>query len=311
MNHRLSLAICACACILSLSLPVAAQHLTVYDIGASYEWVRSYKNAGGENLSLFAFYPEERDGGGRTAVVFFHGGGWVSGNPSYFFPHCQYFAKRGAVAFSVQYRLADKKEIEGLKQVGDCIADCKSALRYIRVNSEKFGIDPNRIAVAGDSAGGHLAAALGLIDGFDDPADNLDVSGSPQACVCFNPVADLNYEVIYNGIFAIEPVTDEARALAASFSPVANVRKGAPPMLVMHGSDDTVVPVEQARRLTDAMTKAGNRCDLIVLEGAPHAFAINWAGTEETIVRSLREMDRFLISLGMLQGKPTIEVKQR
>ena len=71
-----------------------------------------------------------------------------------------------------------------------------------------------------------------------------------------------------------------------------------------------MVPADQSRRLADSMKKAGNRCDLIILEGAPHAFAINWAGTEETIVRSLREMDKFLISLGMLEGEPSIEVRR-
>ena len=311
MRYPLTFFVYICVYLTSLSYSVSAQHLTIDDIGASYEWVRSYKNAGGENLSLFAFYPEDWNSNEkRTAVVFFHGGGWVSGNPSYFFPHCRYFASRGAVAFSVQYRLADKKGIEGLRQVGNCIADCKSALRYIRENSDKFGIDSNSIAVAGDSAGGHLAAALGLIDSFHDPGDNLDFSARSQACICFNPVADLNYDVIYSGIFAIDPVTDEARNLADSFSPVANVCEGAPPMLIMHGSADTVVPAEQSRRLADSMKKAGNRCDLIILEGAPHAFAINWAGTEETIVRSLREMDKFLISLGMLEGEPSIKVRR-
>jgi len=285
----------------------SARRLTVDDIGAGYEWIRNYR--GGQ--SLFAYYPPgEREGSGRAAVVFIHGGGWTSGHPSFFFPHCQYFAMRGAVAFSVQYRLATAQSADGLEQVGSrCLADCKSAIRYIRENSAKFGIDPNKITVAGDSAGGHLAVALGLIGEYDNPDDDLTVSARPQACVGFNPVADSNSAVVYR-IFGIENPGEEALRIAKTISPVDNVASGVPPMLVMHGTADTVIPIEQSERFAAAMKQAGNRCDLIKLEGAPHAFSINWAGTEETIVRSLAEMDRFMGSLGLIDGEPTITVEK-
>jgi len=297
----------AMMCISAAHAAESPRQLTVDDIGAGYEWIRSYR--GGQ--SLFAFYPPgKREGSGRTAVVFIHGGGWTSGHPSFFFPHCQYFAARGAMAFSVQYRLATAQSADGLEQIGSrCLADCKSAIRYIRENSAKLGIDPDKIVVSGDSAGGHLAAALGLIGEYDNPDDDLTVSARPQASVCFNPVADTNSAVVYR-IFGIENPGEEARRIARTVSPVDNVKSGAPPMLIMHGTADTVIPIEQSERLTAAMKRAGNRCDLIKLEGAPHAFSINWAGTEETIVRSLTEMDRFMGSLGLIDGDPAIVMRK-
>ena len=102
----------------------------------------------------------------RTAVVWIHGGSWTGGSAYNFFPHARYFAARGAVGFSVEYRLLKKNRTT----VGDCLADCKSVIRYIREHAAELGIDPVKIIVMGDSAGGHLASCLGTIDGFPAPS---------------------------------------------------------------------------------------------------------------------------------------------
>ena len=281
-----------------------------------------YKTAGGENLKLYVFNPRDHEQDQqRPAILLIHGGGWMSGQPSFFFPHARYFASRGMVAISVQYRLGG----EAPGGIFGCLADCKSAMRYLRNHADSFGIDPDRIAVAGDSAGGHLAAALGLFDGFNDPENDLSVSARPNAMLLYNPVldlVDLKWTRRHPGIrkpgemkdWDEDPVrvhkhgetpVDRARA----FSPNFNIEPDQPPALLMNGTDDKTTPVEHARRFAKLYVDEGNRCDLVVLEEVAHACVlINYTAEEEVVVRAIREGDKFLESLGYLEGDPTLEV---
>jgi len=295
-----------------------AETIHLDDIGADYTWER-FETSNGSKLDLYVFRP-----GGhtvsdqRSAVMCIYGGGWRGGKPEFFFPHCRYFASRGAVAFSIRYRLTTSKGIDGLTEVERCVDDCKAALRYIRKNAEMFGIDPDKIAVAGDSAGGHLAACLVTIDGLSEPA-GTKVSSMANAAVCYNPCIDMN-DPLSHRIFGFSDddwnADDNGRSqnpaimeLATTLSPIDHVKRNQPPMLIMHGTADTVIDIEQAHRMKKTVTAAGNRCDLIELDGASHAFTIVGLGTEETLVRSLYEADNFLGSLGFFEGPPTIAVK--
>ncbi|HUW30558.1 MAG TPA: alpha/beta hydrolase [Planctomycetota bacterium] len=283
-----------------------------------------YKTAGGQDLKLYVFYPpgfEATDS--HAAIVCIHGGGWCGGTPQLFFPHALYLASRGAVAFSVNYRISSDRG----PTVFDCLADCKSAIRYIRANSAKFGIDPNRIAVVGDSAGGHLAAALGTINRFDEPGEDTSISSMANAMLLYNPVLDLlplDWAMTRCGI--AEPDAAKlagqraARILtygktpqdrAAAFSPMHNVANGQPPALLIHGTEDKSAPVEQARRFADIYTKSGNYCDLHILDGIAHAFVlVHYTAPDNIVVDSIRAGDNFLVSLGYLKGKPTLEVEK-
>ena len=246
-----------------------------------------------------------------------HGGAWVAGNAEVFFPHARYFASRGMVAFSINYRLASADGF-GLP---DCLEDCKAALRYVRAHAEQWSIDPHRIAVLGDSAGGHLAAALGTVNGFD----NLPVEGGggvsalPDAMILCNPIVDLTDgdwgKYVIRGAALDKKSTPESkvmnaeqRALAQRLSPLFQVRPGQPPTLLMQGLDDHVVDPAQARRFAEAMKAAGNRCDLTLIEGARHAFIVpKYTAPEPTVVHAIRQADQFLASLGWLSGAPTLE----
>ena len=235
-----------------------------------------------------------------------------------FFPHARYFASRGAVAVSANYRLATA-DGTGLPE---CLRDCKAAVRYVRAHAGEWGIDPHRIAVLGDSAGGHLAAALGTVGGFDD----LPVAGAtgldavPDAMILCNPIVDLTDgdwpKYVIRGA-ALDKhaapetwvMNDAQRALARQLSPVFQVKAGAPPTLLMHGLDDHVVDPAQARRFAEAMKIAGNRCELVLIEGARHAFIMpRYTAPEATVVSAIRRADEFLIALGWLPGTPTLEV---
>ena len=116
----------------------------------------------------------------RPAIVFFFGGGWVGGTPEQFRPQSTYFASRGMVGLRVEYRTIPKGD-NGPPLV--CCADAKSAMRYVRSHAAELGVDPRRIAGAGGSAGGHLAAFTALVPGLDDPQDDLKVNCRPDALV--------------------------------------------------------------------------------------------------------------------------------
>ena len=217
---------------------------------------------------------------------------------------------------SVNYRLFKARG----PTIADCLADCKSAIRYLRTHARELGIDPQKIVVLGDSAGGHLAAALGTIEGFDDPADDLSVSARPDAVVCYNPIVDFTDRAWIKFILGGAALDRSAlpRALTPSqaqfelaqrLSPRFCVKAGQPPTLVMHGLADTVVSAEQSRQFASLMQRAGNRCDLVLLDGAQHAFVIaRYTAPEERVVDAIRKTDAFLVSLGMLSDAPTLQV---
>ena len=277
-----------------------------------------YVIAGTPEQSLFMFAPADRKPGLlRPAIVCIHGGAWVAGNAEAFFPLARYFASRGMVAFSINYRLASA-DGTGLTE---CLEDCKAALHDVRAHAAQWGVDPHRIAVLGDSAGGYLAAALGTVDGFDDlPVEGGGgVSALPDAMILCNPIVDLTDgdwgKYVIRGAALDKKATPESkvmnaeqRTLARRLSPLFQVRPGQPPTLLMHGLDDHVVDPAQARQFANAMKAAGNRCDLTLIEGARHAFIMpKYTAPEATVVNAIRRADQFLASLGWLPDAPTLE----
>jgi len=271
-------------------------------------WEEVYKEVDGIELKLAICYPaKHRPEMNVPAVVCIHGGGWMGGDPQLFFPHARYFASRGMVAFSVQYRLTSREGVT----VADCIEDCKSAMRFIRLNAARFGVDPSRIAVLGDSAGGHLAACLGVMDDrFDAPGEDRSVNSLANAMILYNPVVDSTVPELIKYV-PDRPIRGEPGLsrieIVRRISPLFCVKPGQPPALVMHGLDDTNVPPDQARRFAEAMRKAGNRCDLVLLPKTQHAFVIvHYSAPDDQVVSAIRRADEFLRSLGYLKGTPTL-----
>jgi acetyl esterase len=308
MKTGISAAACAVTCAVlyaaawgaDISLRLAAEPRSVV-----------YKEISDRQLHLHYFQPMVKKTGKPTAaLVCIHGGGWLGGDPTLMFPHIRYFAARGIATFSVQYRLTSEKGVT----VADCIEDCKSAVRWIRANYERFNIDPNRIAVMGDSAGGHLAACMGVMDEFDAPGEDKSIPSLANAMILYNPVVDAAIPQLVKLVpdLPIPGAQGLSREeIARRISPLFRVRPGQPPAIVLHGLDDTNVPPDQARQFADAMKAAGNRCDLVLYPGTPHAFVIvNYTSRDEVVVRAIRRADEFLRSLGYVKGRPTLTVQK-
>jgi acetyl esterase/lipase len=219
-------------------------------------------------------------------MVLFHGGGWVGGTPALLRPQADYLASRGLVCALVEYRLL--KNLPGSPPT-DCIQDAKSAMRWVRSHAAELGINPQRIGAAGGSAGGHLAAFTGLVDGLDDPADDLKISPRPDALILFNPVFNNG-----PGQYGYERVGERFK----EFSPAHNLSPHAPPTIVFLGTEDRLIPVKTVADFKAGMDKVGVRCETRFYEGKGHGFF----NLEPCRSQTLAEADKFLVSLGWLKG---------
>ena len=246
-----------------------------------------YKTVGETELKLHIFYPEDhKPTDQRPAIVFFFGGGWVGGSPSQFYPQSDYLASRGMVAISAEYRVKSRNQTTPI----ECVKDGKSAIRWVRKHAAEMGIDPNKILAGGGSAGGHVAAATGTLDGFEEEGEDLSISSRPDALVLFNPVYDNG-----PGGYGHERVKDYWEAI----SPMHNLDKDTPPTVVFFGTKDKHVPVATAKEYKRRMESFGLRCDLHLYKDQPHGFFNYGRGFYE---QPLQDMDRFLVSLGYLDA---------
>ncbi|MEP3575562.1 MAG: alpha/beta hydrolase [Ekhidna sp.] len=253
-----------------------------------------FKIIGPDSLIMDIYQPAIRSEKKVPAMVFYFGGGWSGWNFDKFRPHAEYFSKRGLVTILVDYRVGKK---HGTSPAAS-LRDAKSALRYVRSNAENLGIDPDKIIACGGSAGGHLAAACAVIEGFNEPSDDLKISCIPNALVLFNPVIDNG-----PGGYGYERVQEYYR----EFSPLHNLNSMAPPTLFMVGTNDRHVPVETAEYYQRVMERMGLRCDLNIYEGEKHGF-FNYHHFD-MYKETLLDTDEFLQSLGYLDTNPKIKIE--
>jgi acetyl esterase/lipase len=239
--------------------------------------------------------------------MYIHGGGWVAGSKETSVLAALEFARMGMAVVNVEYRLAKVAEAPA------AVEDCRCALRWIIRNAERYKFDVNRIVVVGGSAGGHLALMTGMTTraaGFDRPCpapENIRWTGSDTtepkvaAIVNFFGITDVN-DMLEGGAnprsYAIEWVGDrnDVARIATRVSPLTYVRKDLPPILTIHGDADTLVPVAHARRLQEALQKAGAASELLILPGAGHGdFNPQQARQANDAVRA------FLTKLGIIK----------
>ncbi len=255
----------------------------------------SYKVIGDVTLKLHIFNPPGHSASDkRPAVVFFFGGGWKGGTPSQFYPQCGYLASRGMVAVAAEYRV---KSRHGTSPK-ECVADGKSAVRWIRRHAAELGINPDKLAAGGGSAGGHVAAATGTVKLFDEKGEDASVSCIPNALVLFNPVFDNG-----PGGYGYSRVKEYWRDI----SPLHNIDGKAPPTVVFLGTKDKLIPVATAENYKKRMEEKKRRCDLHLYKGQGHGFFNFRNKTHYT--KTVLETDRFLKSLGFLKGKATLKAE--
>ncbi len=273
-----------------LSITVAAMARNKEDFQPDKAVV--YKKVGESELKIHVFAPANHTASDkRPAIVFFFGGGWNGGSPGQFYPHCHYFASRGMVALSAEYRV---KTRDGTSP-RECVKDGKSAIRWIRAHAKELGIDPKKLAAGGGSAGGHVAAATATVPGFNEEDEDRSFSCRPDALVLFNPVFD-------NGPGGYGH--DRVKEYWKEFSPMHNISESTPPTIVFLGTRDKLIPTATAEKYRKLMADKGRRCELRLYKGQAHGF-FNYKN-KRYFNTTVIQADRFLTSLNYLSGKPTL-----
>jgi acetyl esterase/lipase len=243
-----------------------------------------YRRVGNEELMLDMARP--KGSGPFPAIVFIHGGGWYQGSRQAYHASIQEAADRGYVAVTVSYRLMEfdqtQKETTSATPIFPAqLHDVKAAIRWLRANSDKYGIDPMRIGVTGASAGGHLSLMLGLSDEESDlegDGEHLDQSSRVQAVV--NVFGPTDMEACYTSssvawIFRLflGGTPDQQAVTYSQASPIFFATADDPPVLTLHGDQDLLVPIAQAKMLDAKMQSVGGDHSLRVFEGSGHGFA--------------------------------------
>jgi acetyl esterase/lipase len=236
-----------------------------------------YGKAGDMELKMDFYFPAVGGVKARPVVMYVHGGGWRMGSKSMvsIIPGPSELLRRGYVVTAINYRLAPEYKFPAM------LEDAKCAVRFLRARARDFNLDPNRIGVLGDSAGGHLAALLGLTDaraGFDGQCDWSNESSRVQAVVdLYGPSDFAGGKTNFNQA-AVSLIKDAFGAKDANdpilkrASPVTYVSTKAPPFLILHGDHDGLVPLEQSEELDEKLKAAGVSTTFVVITNFSHGF---------------------------------------
>ena len=241
--------------------------------GVTWEAGVEFANPDGQHLQVNVARPKTGTGP-FPAVVCIHGGGFRAGKRESYDKLCLTLAQRGYVAITVTYRLAPAYPFPA------AVHDCKAAVRWLRANAAKYGVDPARIGATGGSAGGHLAQFLGVTAGVKEfeGEGNLDQS-SAVACVVnsYGPSdltksygASVDAADVLPLFFGGDLTTKRREHIVGS--PLYWVTPAAAPTLCIHGTEDKYVAYEQATWLIDRLKASAVEAELITMQGAGHGF---------------------------------------
>jgi len=224
--------------------------------------VRVYHEVNGRALHAYVFPPASpRPKKRPAAILLFHGGGWDSGSPEWTFAAARRFAGRGMVAVPIEYRLS-----EGDVTPIDALADVCAAFRWARRHARDLGLDPERVAGYGVSAGGQLVTSAATVG--CPPENPPGVRAEPDALLLWSPAVD----VVRDGWFERKL---QGRATAAAYSPVEHVRASTPPTAIVQGAEDRLTPLSGAERYCQRLKEAGGTCALHVYKGLGHLLTRN------------------------------------
>ncbi len=308
----------ASAAVLGSAILLARHYLQAIPDGAPYEerWrhvlplvfsgygVKIVPNIvfdGEHKLKLDVFTQVDEPAVKSPAIIYVHGGGWVLGYRKFQGrPFMVRMAQRGFVCFAIDYRLSPRATFP------DHIIDVKRAIAWVREHAEDYNVDPDQILIAGNSAGGHLAALAALTPkmlqfqpGFEEARTDV------QGCLSFYGVYDLRnvlerwphrgLELLWRFVIMKQPADTGAEAyrLASPAAHLENSKLQPPPFFMVHGSYDTLVPLAEATAFK-AKLEPLTQVDLVVIPGAQHAFEL---GVSPRARAALHAAERFALSI--------------
>lgn len=221
----------------------------------------------------------------RPAFVYFFGGGWNRGTPERSGPWARMASRWGMVGVAPDYRTRDRYGTTPFES----IADARLAVKWVIDHADELGIDPAKVVVGGNSAGGHLA----LWTAIDKVPEGSEASESPSrkpaALVLSSPAADTSGE----------RWAARFRGKGEALSATLNLTPNMPPALVFHGDADAVVPYEVATALRDALVAGGGNCELVTVPGGSHNFRTDLPEWRDKTEMKIRD---FLVKLKLIDG---------
>ncbi len=248
-----SLLICAVLVLAGCATPAARAPRALG--GGPEPVVRVYRSVQRTQLRAFIFQPPGEPRSPVPALLFFHPGGWVSGNSDWMLDTARRFARLGIVTLAIDYRLSG----DAVTPI-EALDDTCAAFQWVRRNARELGIDPQRVGGYGTSAGGHLvtaAATLGCGNG-----------SGPDVLLLWSPVLDVSQSDWFRQLL-------QGRASPEAYSPAQHVPPHPVPVVIVAGDKDTVAPTPDARRFCDQVKANGGRCDLHVYPGVGHLLTRN------------------------------------
>jgi len=229
--------------------------------------IHAYREVEGQELHAHVFLPpEEGHREPAAAILLFHGGGWVAGNAEWTYGDARRFAALGMVAVAIEYRLS-----AGQSTPIEALDDVREAFRWVRGRAGELGIDPERVAGHGVSAGGHLAAAAATIDVPGGPVGQA--SAKPDLLLLWSPALDVAADGWFVKLL-------RGRGRAADYSPMEHAGASTPPTSIVIGDKDTLTPLSKAKRFCEKVRAAGGLCELNIYPGVGHLLTRNLANQE-------------------------------
>lgn len=238
---------------------VAAPESTPSELPGAETFV--YRDGQPEPRRLFVVKPDGwKIGDSRGALMFLFGGGWTTGTPASSIFWARWAADLGLVGIAPDYRTKGRNGTSPLASV----ADSRAALHWVQEHAEELGLDPTRIAVGGNSAGGHVALWTAITQAPPGSDESESPCIKPAALILFSTVSDTTPLTGYT------PQRFGENTLA--LSPVHQLDARMPPVLAFHGDADKLVPLQQALALRDKLIASGNICELHIVPGGGHNF---------------------------------------
>lgn len=249
-----------------------------------YETGIIYKTADGQALDMYLFLPKVKKYDKTPVMLFTHGGGWGGGDKFKVFYDASYktlkiILDQGIACAAIEYRRVKNKST-----AYECVIDCKDAARFLVKNADKYGLDPDRMGVWGDSAGGHLCLLTGLGRDEDYPGDPEFKGIVPKfrCIVSYYPLTTILKPELQKGSrfedrksfnHLIGGTVEQRQKEAILLSPAEQLHADAPPMLLLHGDNDKILSIENSIYFINTAKERGANAELLTVKNGGHCFS--------------------------------------